>query len=277
MIFYSPLPVDMVFDLEEEDGLYVQPQKPTEPVEPSSRAEPRSTRRPTRQRQAEAGLSTSYAALRPSSLPAPSTIRAASARFVPEENPAPILHPASPSTLVQVGSDGHKSSADGPSDLSRKGGPAWKQIVERKGSENDDELSSTPSDDGDDDEYDGPRLAVGSLPIPVRSLAKRDIQLELTVASYQPSAALPPTSGGSMPAGSSKSMRRAIYAERDRDRSIDAGPLAYVAEEDGDDELPELPEDRRTEQADRSKQNALKILQRQAEIPHAGMWRSLAD
>ncbi|KAH8829818.1 hypothetical protein DL96DRAFT_904698 [Flagelloscypha sp. PMI_526] len=277
---------DMVFDLEEEDGRYLQrEEKPPAPVEHVPRPDPR--RRKIR-RNKHAGLPNSYAVLRPSSLPAPSTLRNLS-RSLPAQ-PVSVRQPQSLRPLTVTNNEEYDPreieilslvGANVPSHrgLYRKGGPAWQKIIEGKRlSEDlgDDDFSST-----DDEDSYGPQFAVGSLPIPVHSFGKRDVQQELSVASYQPGAELMALPSQSLPAtsGSSKSIRRARYAERDRARSIDPGHLAFVVEEDGDDNesLIGPPDSDEQQSGQKSDKAALRILQKRAEIPDAGMWRSLAE
>jgi hypothetical protein len=94
----------------------------------------------------------------------------------------------------------------------------------------------------------------------------------------------------------SAAMRRASYAERDRNRSLDPGALDFTAEEDEEDEEDRELTKPEAELGPRSLQRALKILQKRSEIPSdgkisfrlmisftngfnfliIGMWRSLA-
>lgn len=122
--------------------------------------------------------------------------------------------------------------------------------------------SSNPDDEARVDNWSGGTVIAKSLPIPIGPLGR------------------PPFLKTSNPAGSlnkmsTEAMRRASYRERDRMRSIDPGALDFDFEDDVEDELAPLPE--KDEQAvGKSMQRALNILQKQSEIPGAGMWRSLA-
>lgn len=77
---------------------------------------------------------------------------------------------------------------------------------------------------------------------------------------------------------SASALRKASYAARDRDRSMDPGTLDFASqdEENRDDES-----DDELFQADpldeaRGRRRALKILEARNKLPAAGMWRSLA-
>lgn len=117
---------------------------------------------------------------------------------------------------------------------------------------------------------------VGSLPIPIK-FAKRPQVLSL--ASYRPQTAIPEQPVvEAAPNVSRTALRKAVYAERDRSRSIDPGALDFEEEEEkshlvADDEA---FKDDTADAGDRGRNRALKILQAGSEIPEAGMWRSLA-
>jgi hypothetical protein len=75
-----------------------------------------------------------------------------------------------------------------------------------------------------------------------------------------------------------------MYAERDRERSIDPGPLDFAVpeeDEEDEDEGSETEEEKAQIQAllstSRARKRALKILQAAQQLPEAGMWRSLAS
>lgn len=86
---------------------------------------------------------------------------------------------------------------------------------------------------------------------------------------------------------STATIRRAMYDERDRARSIDPGPLDFATvEEEGEDEESETEESETEEEkaqmqaflsTSRARKRALKILQAAQQLPEAGMWRSLAS
>lgn len=104
----------------------------------------------------------------------------------------------------------------------------------------------------------------------------------LTITSYQLQTSLPdrPSSSSQTRSknASSTALRKAAYAERDRFRSIDPGALDFAAEEDEEEEgLDDGDEDfAKLDAGDRGRQQALRILQAQSEIPGPEMWRSLA-
>lgn len=131
----------------------------------------------------------------------------------------------------------------------------------------------------------------GSMPIDIRPLSRPPQSLSL--ASYQPQtlASAPGQSESQNPqtprAASSAAIRKAAYAERDRERAMDPGALDFAVE-DGDDDGAE--EDQNVSEFDEEgvdgagdlpissgRKNALKILKARSKIPEAGMWRSLAD
>ncbi|KAF5388431.1 hypothetical protein D9615_000670 [Tricholomella constricta] len=126
-------------------------------------------------------------------------------------------------------------------------------------------------------------IFVGSLPIPIK-LGKQKEQLSL--ASYQPKTVVTqtapaPTVNQKQP--SSTTIRKAIYAQRDRSRSLDPGPLDFPIEDDEEEQQEEETEEREEIPLDtssaggRGRKAALKILKARSEIPEAGMWRSLAS
>ena len=133
-------------------------------------------------------------------------------------------------------------------------------------------------------EVNGDRaMFVGSLPIPIQL---RRPPPALSLASYQPKTLgtqmEPDVDGLVSPARkpiSPTAIRKAVYAERDRLRSMDPGTLDFAAEEDKEDNEAAindaLPDG--TGAGGRGRTRALKILQSQSEIPEAGMWRSLAS
>lgn len=117
---------------------------------------------------------------------------------------------------------------------------------------------------------------VGSLPIPIK-LARRPQALSL--ASYQPQTAVPDRSvAETAPARSTAALRKAVYAERDRSRSIDPGALDFEEDEETNplsDEEDDVEQNNTFDAGDRGRNRALKILQAGSEVPEAGMWRSL--
>lgn len=112
----------------------------------------------------------------------------------------------------------------------------------------------------------------------------------LSLASYRAPGIEPPTTtqeasdGPSSPGSSSKKLptsaaiRKAMYAERDRSRSMDPGFLDFTSERDEDEEE-EDQEDEATKSdggGEKGRKQAFKILQARSEVPTESMWRSLA-
>lgn len=129
----------------------------------------------------------------------------------------------------------------------------------------------------------------GSLPIPIAPITRQ--KRPLSLASYQPTAMIMTMpSLVSKHAVSAAAMRRASYAERDRQRAMDPGALDFATEDDeeeGESSEEEVdagagpgpgpgPGDVEAEMGTRSRRRALRILQKRSEIPEEGMWRSLA-
>ncbi|KAH6914787.1 hypothetical protein BKA70DRAFT_1383042 [Coprinopsis sp. MPI-PUGE-AT-0042] len=135
----------------------------------------------------------------------------------------------------------------------------------------------------------------GSMPIQIHF--KTNARQPLSLASYQPQSALAqqqqdadalptllPLNGHGKT--SSTTIRKALYAERDRVRSVDPGIMDFTSsdDEDGTDDTEESSEDE-AEKArmeaylatSRGRKRALKILQARSELPDSGMWRSLAN
>jgi len=147
-----------------------------------------------------------------------------------------------------------------------------------------------------------------SLPIHIHTKVKS--RTPLSLASYKPDSAIPeqPTSGAQQTEqaaeptvnGSSRAIHKAVYAERDRERLIDPGPMDFnrddEAEEESEDEDAdggsdddEPPVDESSQEAQdraqldrylatsRGRKYALKIIQARNKLPDSGMWRSLAS
>jgi len=91
-----------------------------------------------------------------------------------------------------------------------------------------------------------------------------------TVADSFPSAAY----GRSFP--SSTALRKAVYAERDRTRSIDPGALDFAAEDEDEESDDDVSKSETAYAGEKGRKRALKILQAFSELPEPGMWRSLA-
>ena len=124
----------------------------------------------------------------------------------------------------------------------------------------------------------------GSLPMNIH-LRNRPRET-LSLASYQPQHAMPrpeeqiPTRPNGKPL-SSTAIRKAMYAERDRTRSVDPGDLDLLTEEEEEEsELEDAEESAKIEEllsTTRGRKRALRILQAANQLPEAGMWRSLAS
>ena len=108
-----------------------------------------------------------------------------------------------------------------------------------------------------------------SLPIPIGPLGQHRQPFGLpqfqpkTSLSDRPGMLVPPLNGN----GTSSSVRRASYAERDRVRPVDPGALAFDDDDDDDDE-DDVDSDPET--GGKARQRALKILQARNEMPAAG-------
>jgi len=124
----------------------------------------------------------------------------------------------------------------------------------------------------------------GSLPIPIAPISKQ--KRVLSLASYQPDATIM-TVPSLVFKHSAAAMRRASYAERDRQRAMDPGALDFATEDEEEGESSEEEVDAgagagagavdvEAEMGTRSRRRALRILQKRSEIPEEGMWRSLA-
>ncbi|TFK25928.1 hypothetical protein FA15DRAFT_667919 [Coprinopsis marcescibilis] len=152
--------------------------------------------------------------------------------------------------------------------------------------------ASDDDDESEDDLAPLPNLNLvggpGSLPIHI--LLKTQAREPLTLASYRPETAIPQeqqeasadttVNGGHKV--SSASIRNAVYAERDRLRSMDPGTQDFQVFESGDEDESddEDPERARVEaylSTTRGRRQALRILQARSELPDSGMWRSLAN
>jgi len=145
------------------------------------------------------------------------------------------------------------------------------------------EQSGVDEDGNEDYLYERFGGVPGSLPIAIAPISKQKRLLSL--ASYQPERTVP--SLASKHAVSAAAMRRASYAERDRQRAMDPGALDFATEDDeeeGESTEEEVDasavagaaSDVEAEMGTRSRRRALRILQKRSEIPEEGMWRSLA-
>ncbi|PSR75043.1 hypothetical protein PHLCEN_2v9373 [Hermanssonia centrifuga] len=131
-------------------------------------------------------------------------------------------------------------------------------------------------EDENKDQWSNNDTIARSLPIPIGPLGANGKTFGLP--SFQPKTSLSDRPGILVPPldkVSAAAMRRASYAERDRHRSVDPGALDFTAEDDDDaDEDEDMEMDQ--EVGSKSRQRALKILQKRSEIPPDNMWRSLA-
>jgi len=125
-----------------------------------------------------------------------------------------------------------------------------------------------------------PTNIAASLPLSIGPLSQPK---ELSLASYQPKTSLcdqPDTLVSALQPRSklvsSAAWRKAAYAQRDRNRSTDPGPLDFAADEDDDEDNEDESERLSANQDGRGRQRALRILQVRSEVPASGMWRSLA-
>ncbi|KAJ6610439.1 hypothetical protein B0H10DRAFT_2225073 [Mycena sp. CBHHK59/15] len=291
-------------------------------VEPTAQPRTSRPRRQTRKGGAtdSTGLPQSFSGLRPASLPVPSKIvprrRASRGSESPQNDGAATIQEEDGAEEEgeeeeeeeEEGEDEEYDSRDvqilklvaanTPSHRGawKKDSAAWKSLVSR----------DSRTSDADDEEDDGGARPPaytngssqagmpGSMPIAIRPLVKP--QTNLSLASYRPQTlpALPQELEEPEPPVpvSSSSVRKAVYAERDRSRLMDPGALDFAAddeeeeEEDDDDE----DEDDRSDGAVGSasggerapkvrggRKRALKILRARNELPDSGMWRSLAS
>ncbi|KAJ7591457.1 hypothetical protein C8J56DRAFT_935621 [Mycena floridula] len=265
---------EMVFELEEE-GKSDRIPDPTNAEQPHIIRSPRlgPHRKPSIN-----GLPESLSALMPSSLPnlrfhdnqrsLPSTN--VSASFQRDLKSAPS--PASPSQ-PQLEEDLENSdffraevsklvAADTPSHRSawKQDSAAWKVFMGRQKKQEDDQTFQ------DLPHYDSG--IPGSLPIPIKLPPPRQ---KVTLGSFRPQLSIIEQ----QPTRSSSAIRKAVYAERDRERALDPGPLDFALEEEDSEDFAEA--EQLPMSPNRGRDHALKIIQARSSIPEAGMWRSLAS
>ncbi|KAF9226833.1 hypothetical protein BS17DRAFT_776189 [Gyrodon lividus] len=255
------------------------------------------------------GLPASLSSLRPTSLPAYSTLQSK----LGEPNsgvshPTPLVttseetrteYPEQPDPqeeeilkLVAANTPSHRGAW-------KRNSRAWQMFVSRRrngvaGALIPEEVEDGPgqtADDPDDSEWDvpgdtrwphGPPGFPASLPIDIGPLSHR--REPLSLASYQPKTSLSDraqTIVSALPDSrrhASSILRRASYAERDRSRAMDPGALDFTTEDGRDEEEESDGEPSKPDLADegRGRQRALKILEARSKIPEAGMWMSLA-
>ncbi|KAG6891697.1 hypothetical protein C0992_010100 [Termitomyces sp. T32_za158] len=307
---------DMIFVLEDLEGAHQgSPGKATlhlveQPFVPV---------RPRRQRpQNVDNLSASFSGLRPASLPIPSLVRPS--RNGPGLSTPPFtlsLPRASfpPQSVSSVGDlansqveSGDEFGAPPPDPKmlellaantpSHRGAwkqesKAWQTFVKRQPGRYDSEaiLEEGEEDPGTDasgfaipdvlPKHLQKTVIAGSLPVSMKLPKPRE---ELSLASYQPNAfakQTPVTSPTTHKKQSSAAIRKAVYAERDRSRTLDPGPLDFASVNDEDEEEEDVGDEPELAPADvliggRGRRAAFKILKARSEIPDSGMWRSLA-
>ncbi|KAG5639699.1 hypothetical protein H0H81_005882 [Sphagnurus paluster] len=311
---------DMIFDLEDLEGDNQGSPNLSKPTlqlveQPTAPVRPRKPRPPNTD-----NLSSSFSGLRPTSLPAPSHVRPPRSQHGSDLSSSSMMISLSKPVLLSQKNDQASTENGDDSDHptqdaeilklvaantpSHRGawkptGKAWQNFTRRQSESQ--ETSAIPEeieDDGTDasgfalpdiapSRRKEPEIAdmfVGSLPIPIKLGKQKET---LSLASYQAktltaqAAPAPPVIHQKQP--SSNAIRKAVYAERDRTRSLDPGPLDFRTEDDDEEhekvkatETGEVPVDTASP-GGRSRQAALKILKARSEIPEAGMWRSLAS
>ncbi|KAG6850623.1 hypothetical protein H0H93_010815 [Arthromyces matolae] len=268
-------------------------------------------------------LSASFIGLRPTSLPTPSHVRpsrvihgvsnSTMALSVPKPSPLPASDgtdsSATAATSNAQSGGAHETlppdpeilklvAADTPSHRGawNSDSKAWRTFVNRQPGPPD---NAAILEEGEDEKgTDASGFAIpdmlpkhlhqseaisGSLPLSIKLPKKPE---ELSLASYQPTALTTQISTAQLPTSkkrSSSAMRMAVYAERDRSRTLDPGPLDFATapdDDEGEDEEAEGPSGSGTTElsaeGERSRRAAFKILKARSEIPDSGMWRSLA-
>ncbi|KAJ7129223.1 hypothetical protein C8R44DRAFT_872515 [Mycena epipterygia] len=305
---------EMIFDLEPEGkrrdsaeaAVMVFVDQPAQPRRASQSQ--KQSRKPATD---STGLPQSFSALRPASLPVLSNIIPPRRGSTPPENDA-----AEPSIPEEDdGVDGEEEgeeketeeydsrdveilklvAANNPSHRGawRKDSDTWKSFVSPG-------RHLDPDEDEDEDDSGPPPPYLngssqagmpGSMPIAIRPLVKPHESLSL--ASYRPQTMppAPPEPEPKPPAPvSSSSVRRAVYAERDLQRSMDPGALDFATDdaariEEDEDETDD--DDVTTVTANLSdgdqgtvrggRRRARQILKARSDLPDSGMWRSLAS
>ncbi|KAL5508263.1 hypothetical protein ACEPAH_5882 [Sanghuangporus vaninii] len=283
----------------------------------------------------DAGLPQSFAALRPSSLPAPSHIRppvrsrTRSDDSKTKQLDVPQASGSSQAKDIKRQSEGDLTeevlspeqkdflklvAAETPSHRGfwKPGSDSWK-IFDRNRGRFSSERQSRPTEDDDVEDplsnanggnkestdldwrhYRRPDV-VGSLPIPMAPIAQQKPAGSL---SLRPKTSLPDRSGTlvppllSLPAvpeeeeegkekRSAASIRKEVYAERNKARGLDPGILDFAGDDDDDDEEdkgggPESEDPVDQVSTSRSRQHALEIIRIRNAAPPEGLWRSLA-
>ncbi|KAF7798920.1 hypothetical protein EIP86_010148 [Pleurotus ostreatoroseus] len=123
-------------------------------------------------------------------------------------------------------------------------------------------LTLTPRETAD--QWSGENLSK-SLPIPIGPLGSQKGGLP----SIQPKASLPGDRPAPVDKVSAAALRRASYAERDRNRLLDPGALDFTAEDDDEEDDEDVAEG---EDSTKSRQLALRILQKRSQLPADGAY-----
>ncbi|KAL5527376.1 hypothetical protein ACEPAG_6167 [Sanghuangporus baumii] len=283
----------------------------------------------------DAGLPQSFAALRPSTLPAPSHIRPpVRSRIHNDDNETKQLSIPQASGSSQAKDIKRQSeddltgevlspeqkdflklvAAETPSHRGfwKPGSDSWRIFDRNHGHSSSGRQSRTTEND---DEEDPPSKAngrnkestdldwrhyrrpdvVGSLPIPMAPIAQQKPAGSLSLRpksslTSQPGTVVPPLL--SLPAvpeeeeeekekRSATSIRKEVYAERNKARGLDPGILDFADGDDDDDDEDEGGSPESEDPVDqistsRSRQHALKIIRIRNAAPPEGLWRSLA-
>ncbi|KAG1782864.1 hypothetical protein EV702DRAFT_959144 [Suillus placidus] len=301
---------DMIFDLDgessERDSSDAAPVLPFKEIPHVPRRRAR-----TRNSTGHVGLPTSLLSLRPNSLPAYASLQAQITKedstFITQAPTSEQLHTECVRHTVEAEVPEPQEqeilklvAADTPSHRGawKPNSRAWQLFVSRQGGKNGSagpfipeevEVGVTVSDTDESDNitsdtpYHPPGIP-GSLPISIGPLSRK--REPLSLASYQPKTSLSDRAGAMVPPlpnivgrYSTSALRKASYAARDRDRSMDPGTLDFVSQDDEgdeDDESDDEPSQTDPPNEARGRQRAFKILEARSKLPAAGMWRSLA-
>ncbi|KAF9498771.1 hypothetical protein BDN71DRAFT_1442703 [Pleurotus eryngii] len=281
---------DMVFELEE--GSQASDSEESRPVLPLiEQPAPSRANRHRTARQANlrlGGLPEAFAGLRPASLPGPSSVRPPlrsyhqgvdSSSFQaamlspppraskPKAAPPPPEEPPTPREAEILS----LLAADMPSHRGawRRDGRAWKSFVNRMHA--DDKVGDIPEEDEDSVEESGMNGRsdpfIGSMPVAIKHV--RPVKQALSLASYQPTAAIHNLTEGNTNTNSGAALRQMNCAKRD------PGALDFAVDrnddtDDSDERNPVGAEE------GRARKLALEILKARNNMPEEGMWRSLA-
>lgn len=301
---------DMIFDLDgESSDRDSSDAAPVLPFKESLHIPRRRAR--LRNNTSHVGLPTSLSSLRPTSLPAYASLQAQITKqdstFIAPAPTSEQLHTECVRPTIEAKAPDPQEqeilklvAADTPSHRGawKPNSRAWQLFVSRQGGKNGSagalipeevEVGVTVSDTDDSDDitsgtrYHPPGIP-GSLPISIGPLSRK--REPLSLASYQPKTSLPDRASAMVPPlpnmvgrHSTSALRKASYAARDRNRSMDPGTLDFVSQDDEgdeDDESDDEPSQMDPLDEARGRQRAFKILEARSKLPAAGMWRSLA-